>query len=141
MSKLRRAWDLAKWPVVAAIWLFVTWYVKPPPKWTSMEASQMKEDDLERAVRDLLALYGLDEFSYHTHDSRRSQPGFPDWVIAGKNGVLYRELKSESGRVSRAQNRWIARLRESGQDVDVWRPADLKSGRITRELLGLREAR
>lgn len=59
---------------------------------------------------------------YHTHDSRRSQPGFPDLVIAGANGVLYRELKTETGRVTPMQQYWLDLLVEGGADAAVWRP-------------------
>lgn len=58
---------------------------------------------------------------YHTHDSRRSVPGFPDLVIAGPGGVLFRELKAAS-RLSRQQSDWITALARAGADVTVWRP-------------------
>ena len=50
--------------------------------------------------------------------------GWPDWVFAkpGKR-LLYRELKTEVGRVSRHQNYWHNLLRSAGEDVAVWRPS------------------
>jgi len=60
--------------------------------------------------------------------------GFVDLVIAGTAGVLWRELKSEDGRPSKAQAAWIALLNRSGADVAIWRPSDLTSGRIQREI-------
>ena len=60
--------------------------------------------------------------------------GFVDLVIAGPAGVLWRELKSEDGRLSKAQAEWIALLHRGGADVAVWRPSDLTSGRIQREI-------
>lgn len=49
--------------------------------------------------------------------------GFPDLVLV-RDRVLYRELKSESGRVRPDQQRWHERLAMGGADIAVWRPAD-----------------
>lgn len=61
---------------------------------------------------------------YHTHDSRRSQPGFPDLVLV-RDRVLYRELKTATGRVSAEQQVWLDRLERAGADAAVWRPGDI----------------
>lgn len=71
---------------------------------------------------------------YHPHRSDRSEPGFPDSVIVGPGGVLFRELKSATGRPSPDQVVWLQRLREAGADADIWTPADKYSGRISNEL-------
>lgn len=60
---------------------------------------------------------------YHTRDSRRSQPGFPDIVLV-KGRLIFAELKSETGRLTPEQERWLAALRSAGCDVRVWRPSD-----------------
>lgn len=60
--------------------------------------------------------------AYHPYRSTRSVPGFPDTVIVGATGVLYRELKMPKGICSRDQLYWIAALTEAGQDAGVWRP-------------------
>lgn len=60
---------------------------------------------------------------YHTHDSRRSPAGFPDLVLV-KDKVLYREVKTEKGRLTREQADWILALRAAGADAGVWRPSD-----------------
>src|SRR6478752_6101032 len=60
--------------------------------------------------------------------------GFPDCVIAGDRGVLFRELKATSGRLRPDQRAWLERLNKAGQDAAVWFPADLVDGRIRREL-------
>ncbi|NHI19925.1 VRR-NUC domain-containing protein [Phycicoccus endophyticus] len=71
--------------------------------------------------------------TYHTHDSRRSNPGSPDLVIAGRRGVLYRELKTATGRLSRAQDEWLSTLVLAGANAAVWRPEDWPV-RIHREI-------
>lgn len=59
---------------------------------------------------------------YHTYDSRRSEPGFPDLVLV-RNEVLYRELKAEKGRLTDAQKVWGESLTEAGANYAVWRPS------------------
>lgn len=94
----------------------------------------MSEGQLQANVMDAVKTLGL--LGYHTFDSRRSTPGFPDLVIVGARGVIYRELKTATGRVTPAQRHWITALRAAGQDADVWRPQDWPD-RITRELRAL----
>ena len=62
---------------------------------------------------------------YHTHDSRRSQPGFPDIVLV-RERVLYLELKREKGALSEKQRDWIRRLADAGAEVYVVRPRHLE---------------
>ncbi len=88
-------------------------------------------DSLEAHLRRLLADLGL--FGYHPYNSRRSEPGWPDWVIIG-NRILYRELKSEHGVVSAAQRDVGARITRAGGDWAVWRPRDLLGGTIAKQL-------
>lgn len=83
----------------------------------------MSEREFQDQVVELLGYHGL--ISYHTYRSDRSEPGFPDLCIVGANGVAYRELKTEKGRVSPDQQFWLDALTEAGQDADVWRPHQL----------------
>ena len=63
---------------------------------------------------------------YHTHDSRRSEPGFPDLVLVRDGEMLAWELKSESGRVTAEQQQWLDRFAAvPGVEAAVVRPADL----------------
>jgi hypothetical protein len=74
---------------------------------------------------------------YHPYDSRRCVPGFPDLVLVGTRGLIFRELKSRTGIVEPAQREWGYALHATGHDWDVWRPSDLASGRIAVELAAL----
>jgi hypothetical protein len=79
------------------------------------------EAELLESVRTLCRWYGLS--CYHTHDSRRSESGFPDLVIVGKR-VLWRELKSQTGIATSPQLKWLLDLRLAGEDAKIWRPED-----------------
>lgn len=61
---------------------------------------------------------------YHTHDSRRSEPGFPDLVMVRGKRVIFAELKRETGRLTPSQHAWLRSLSEAGQEAYVWRPSD-----------------
>jgi hypothetical protein len=95
----------------------------------------MSEGDVERQVRHIAADLGL--LAYHTHDSRRSHSGWPDWVLSGKCGVIFRELKRQDGKPTRAQQEWLDALTAAGMDAAVYRPSDVLSGRVARELAAL----
>lgn len=71
---------------------------------------------------------------YHTHNSRRSPGGFPDLVLVRQRRILYAELKSTTGRVSRTQSAWLQMLADAGQHVHIWRPIDWITGAIETEL-------
>ena len=47
---------------------------------------------------------------YHTFDSRRSQPGFPDLILVRDGVMMAWELKSGSGRVTPEQQAWVDAL-------------------------------
>src|SRR4051812_49060688 len=61
---------------------------------------------------------------YHTFDSRRSAPGFPDCVLVRDGVVIFAELKTDAGKLTADQEEWLDALREAGEFVRVWRPAD-----------------
>ena len=93
-----------------------------------------REDQLQRHV--LLVAKALGWISYHTHDSRRSDPGFPDLALAhpAQRRVMFRELKTQRGRYRPMQREWLEMMDQAGLDAGTWRPADVVSGRIEREL-------
>jgi hypothetical protein len=77
----------------------------------------------------------LDGLIYHTRWSMGSESGWPDLVLirAKDSRILFRELKTDKGKVSLRQQAILDLLRRCGMDADVWRPSDLD--RIGRELL------
>jgi hypothetical protein len=49
--------------------------------------------------------------------------GFPDLVLVNKRGVLvFAELKTDTGRLSKEQNAWVERLDITGAFMQIWRP-------------------
>lgn len=92
----------------------------------------MTEAELDRHVLQMIRSLGL--FGYHAPDSRRATgAGMTDWVIIGRR-VLWREDKTDDGRLSSAQTRVRYALVAAGQDWAIWRPRDYRSGRIWAEL-------
>jgi len=61
--------------------------------------------------------------TYHTFDSRRSTPGFPDLVLV-RDRVIYAEIKTERGTLSVMQSIWLDILKNAGQECYVWKPSD-----------------
>ncbi len=83
----------------------------------------MRERDWQQTVLDAARLLGW--LCYHTHDSRRSEPGFPDLVCVKDTEILFIELKNERGKVRPEQERWLEALSNgAGMKVMLARPDD-----------------
>jgi hypothetical protein len=97
-------------------------------------ALQMREKQLQATIEQLAKYLGWRV--YHTYDSRRSNPGFPDlcMVHAGQERVVWAELKSTTGRLTKAQREWLDDLEAAGQECYLWRPSSWVSGEIHRIL-------
>jgi len=96
-------------------------------------AAAMTEAELMEYVRSAVKDLGL--LAYHAHDGRRSWgPGFPDLVIVGRGGCIWRECKTEAGSLSPEQRQWGDTLKRAGQNWRIWRPRDRLDGSIGREL-------
>jgi len=63
---------------------------------------------------------------YHTHDSRRSEPGFPDLVmVAPKFKLVFAiELKTDRPKLKPEQQAWLDRLDNCHVLAECWRPKD-----------------
>ncbi|MCR6706570.1 MAG: VRR-NUC domain-containing protein [Cellulomonas sp.] len=107
-----------------------------PQQHRALVAEQMTESALQAQI--LTAARTTGWLAYHTHDSRRSRPGFPDLVLVhDRRGlVLFRELKTERGRVRPEQREWLSALAAAGADAGVWRPSDWLGERVIAELMG-----
>jgi hypothetical protein len=60
----------------------------------------------------------------HILDSRGSDAGWPDLMLARAPELLAAELKTDNGRLSTAQRDWLALLAACGIETHVWRPRD-----------------
>jgi hypothetical protein len=85
---------------------------------------ELTEAQFQRRVVDFACVTGW--AVYHTFDSRRSDPGFPDLVAVNpaQRRILYVELKSARGRLSLTQRQWLDKLARCGAETAMWRPAD-----------------
>lgn len=95
-------------------------------------AAAMTEAQLEDNVRALCADLGV--LRFHVRSSRGMAPGWPDDVLIGARGILYRELKTEHGRLSTEQRDTGQAITRAGGSWRTWRPSDLLAGRIAAEL-------
>jgi hypothetical protein len=91
--------------------------VKPAP------VVPVKERDLERYVLDVAQARGW--LVYHTFDSRRSQPGFPDLILLRGERQVVAELKVGRNKPTEAQELWLDAFHEAGAQTCVWREGDL----------------
>lgn len=86
-------------------------------------SKHLTEAQFQRQIIDLAHLLGY--LAYHTYDSRRSEPGFPDLVLVHPCGdLLMPELKVGNRQPSIAQAHWLTLLRGAGIEAPVWRPRD-----------------
>ena len=83
------------------------------------------EAEFQNQVIELALLNGFRY--YHTHDSRRSNPGFPDLVLVRVTPprVIFAEIKASHGSLTPAQKDWLNDLRGAGAEAHVWFPDDL----------------
>ena len=59
---------------------------------------------------------------YHTYDSRKSEPGFPDLVLV-RESVIFAELKKDAKTApSQAQMAWLGALEKANARCAVWYP-------------------
>ena len=93
----------------------------------------MTEDELLRAVLDLLRVYQFRTFharpAWTAHGMRTAVQGdgkgFPDILAVICGRILAIELKSDVGQPTLDQRAWLAAFRENGAEVYLWRPSDL----------------
>jgi hypothetical protein len=91
-------------------------------QWNEQWARTISEKAWQAQVEQIAR--GAGWLIYHTHDSRRSNPGFPDLVLVKGPRLIFAELKTHTGRISPDQRRWLDALGAASAEVYVWRPAD-----------------
>ncbi len=100
----------------------------------------MTEGQLQASILDLCRVHRL--LVFHIRDSRKNiGMGFPDLVIAGVGGTVFRELKNNTLQPTPEQMTWLATLAEGGQDAALWRPDAWHSGEVAQTLARLAKPR
>lgn len=96
-------------------------------------ALKVSEADWEKQLVALARLNGWKVAGFRTAQVgkswqtpvRHDAKGWPDLVLVRpKDRILFVELKTDKGRLSKEQEVWIRMLEEAGQEVYVWRPSD-----------------
>ncbi len=83
---------------------------------------EIREKEFQQMIVDLARYTGWRYF--HAWNSMHSAAGWPDLALAKDGRLLFIEVKSARGKVSPAQQEWLAALRlVPGVEVYVWRPA------------------
>ena len=90
-------------------------------KWTAEG-----EDSESRFQSNVIALAKLCGWRhYHTWNSRRSEPGFPDLCMVRGERLVFAELKRAGEKPTAEQEAWLGELRRvPGVEALLWRPED-----------------
>ncbi len=81
----------------------------------------VSEKSWMRTVTDAAKLLGW--VCFHTYDSRRSEPGFPDLTLVKGDRLIFAELKTERGKLSPVQHLWLDMLGQTRAECYVWKPS------------------
>lgn len=85
----------------------------------------LSEKQWQQTVADYAKLRGW--HLYHSYDSRRSEPGFPDLVLLRGRRQVVAELKTDAAPgPTPDQQKWLQAFADVGAEVHVWRPRDLQ---------------
>ena len=86
-------------------------------------ALAVTEAQFLRQVLDLARIYRW--MAYHPALSKWSERGWPDLALVRPPHLVLAELKTDRGRTTEHQDRWLAALRACpGVETYLWRPAD-----------------
>jgi hypothetical protein len=98
-----------------------------PDQWNA-PGLRTSEKEFQQMIVDLATYLGY--LHYHTHDSRRSVPGFPDLVLIRpvredrSARLLISELKVGKNTPTPAQRLWLSAFAACGIETYVWYPRD-----------------
>jgi hypothetical protein len=105
-----------------------------------MTPMKLTESQLQANILDLCRTLRL--LAFHIRDSRKNMGvGFPDLVITGVGGTIFRELKNDTLQPTPEQMTWLGTLAEGGADAALWRPEHWWSGEIATTLQRLAKPR
>jgi hypothetical protein len=99
----------------------------------TISATEWHKLATEKQLHDMLRAAALrnDYLVYHTHDSRRSDAGFPDLICIKRGAIFALELKAQKGRVSAQQEMWLNAWSSCGAYAAVVRPEPKGEGEIS----------
>lgn len=83
---------------------------------------QPKEKEITRSIRNYLRVMGI--FHFKVHQGLGSAPGISDILGCHKGRMLAIEVKTERGRVSEVQERFLERINAEGGLAFVARSVD-----------------
>ena len=92
------------------------------PRVVPISALTETEKGFQGWVVDYARLHGWDVF--HPRWSIQSASGWPDLALVRPPRLVFAELKSERGKLSAAQRRWLNQLEQCAVEVYVWKPSD-----------------
>jgi len=85
----------------------------------------LTEKQFEAQIKDLAKIFGWRY--YHPFLSKWSERGWPDVTLLRDRRLIIAELKSEKGKLTEAQARWLWNLRKvPGISVYIWRPRHIE---------------
>lgn len=99
--------------------------IRSPRRRAAPTTPKQTEAAFLNAVRTLAKVMGFR--TYHTHDSRRSEAGFPDLVLVKRPRVIFAELKRDGKKPTAIQQTWLDELAACGQEAYCWTPADFET--------------
>ena len=87
-------------------------------------ASRIHEKEWMQQVIDLARMLGY--LVYHTHNSIRSEKGYPDLMCIRPPRLIVVEVKTLKGRLTPEQKKWLEWFKACGVETYVWRPNQLE---------------
>jgi hypothetical protein len=93
-----------------------------PKDFADLDLPKLTEKQFQGHITELAKLCHW--WAYHTHDSRRSEAGFPDLVLVRGSWLVFAEIKVGDNKPTRKQLACLARLKATGANVFIWHPDD-----------------
>jgi len=85
---------------------------------------EITEKQFEAQVKEVAKLFRWKY--YHPFLSKWSESGYPDITLVRGNRLIIVELKSEKGKLTKAQAQWLWALRKTPAEIYIWRPRHME---------------